>query len=95
MKDIIEIAQVQRVRHGHKTDDHWVNVAENSTQNQSLKECCWHPPAYAAPDLEADSQPRLLDPRRADGDTIESLVPVTARALSPYGGIATCSAQYM
>ena len=40
-------------------------------------------------------QPRLLDPRRADGDTIESLVPVTARAPSPYGGIATCSAQYM
>jgi hypothetical protein len=40
-------------------------------------------------------QPRRLDPRRADGDTMESLVPLTARAPSPDGGIATCNAQYM
>jgi hypothetical protein len=40
-------------------------------------------------------QPRLLCPRRADKDTPEGFVLVTARAPSPYGGIATCSAQYM
>ena len=39
-------------------------------------------------------QPCLLSPRRADRDTTRLRL-VTARMPSPYGGIGTCSAQYM
>ena len=29
VKDVIEIGQIQGIRHGDESDDHWVNVAEN------------------------------------------------------------------
>ena len=38
-------------------------------------------------------QPRFLPPRRTDEDTTKGFVLVTARAPSPYRGMATCSAQ--
>jgi hypothetical protein len=36
VKDVIEIGQVQGIRHGDESDDHWVDVAENGAENQSF-----------------------------------------------------------
>ena len=43
VKDVIEIGQVQGIRHGDESDDHWVDVAKNGAENQSSKGSCWHP----------------------------------------------------
>ncbi len=49
MKDVIEIGQVQRVRHSHEADDYWVDVVENSTENQSFEGVAGILSAYADP----------------------------------------------
>ena len=49
VEDVIKVGQVQGVGHGHEPDDHRVDIAENRTQNQSLKGCCWHPPSLRGP----------------------------------------------
>ena len=36
-KDLIELEEVERVRHGEDADDHGTNAAENCSKNQSLE----------------------------------------------------------
>jgi hypothetical protein len=56
VKDVIEIAQVQGVRHAYEPDDHRVDIAENCTKNQSFEGCCRHPLSLTpTPDLVLDS----------------------------------------
>ena len=42
LEDAVEIGEVQRVRHSYQPNDHWVDIAENCSQNQSFEGCCWH-----------------------------------------------------
>ena len=42
LEDAVEIGEVQRVRHSYQPNDHWVDIAENCSQNQPFEGCCCH-----------------------------------------------------
>ena len=53
MEDAVEVGEVQRVRHSYQPNDHWVDIAENCSQNQPFEGCCWHVSSLrSTPDLE-------------------------------------------